>query len=107
MAPSDGHYLYERDESRGAAIPAGGTTLVATSAVVARGNDKRKRLTIVNDSDTKMYPAMAAKAIAGRGFVIYPGGTFTIQSDPLGYLWVGPVSLISSAAKNFTLTEET
>lgn len=105
---SDNHHLFDRDESRGNAPAGGGTTLVATSAIVARGNDRRKRLTIINDGDTVMYVAMSDEALANLGFRLNAlGGVFTIESDALGYLWVGPVSIICAAARGYTLTEET
>lgn len=104
--PFSNHSLFWRPLDKGNAPPGGGTLAAATSAVVLRGNELRKRVTIVNGTGAVMYAAMGELAIDGRGFLVNPGGVFTIQPDTLGYLWPGAVSLISAPGGDYTLTEE-
>jgi hypothetical protein len=105
----DNHWQFRRDASTGIGVPRGGDAPTAQPTTVLVGNDQRKALTITNDSDTVMYAALGADTAAVNiGLRLNAnGGVLHIECDSLGYVWVGPVSLIcASASKNYTMTEE-
>ena len=105
--PRDLHGSFYRSEEFGNARNTGGTLVAATVAIAFPGNRTRKRATICNTGSTVIFAALGDVATDALGFPIYPQGVFAVQSDALGYIWVGPISLISAGTPTWSGVEET
>lgn len=108
--PRDLHSAFDRDASFGQGR--GGAVTCGTAAVrVLPGNRLRKRAVLVNDSDAAIYlfkgdPVNCAINAGMR--LNASGGSWTETPDPLGYIYRGPFSAITTAAdKVLTFLEET
>lgn len=85
-----------------------GFTIGTASVVILSPNPWRKKVTLVNDSDTIIFITKGDIAILNTGARLNAaGGSMTIEPDTAGYIWKGAISGISSAAtKNLCVTEE-
>jgi len=88
--------------------PGGNATVGTASSVVLKANMYRKRVALINDSDTVIYISKSEVAALNRGMRLNAnGGNYTDQPDHDGYIYCGPYSAISSAAnKNLAIQED-
>lgn len=79
-----------------------------TSILVARANQARMKMILINDSDTTIYITRGDFARLNAGIRLNAnGGSLVDEPDSLGRIYTGPWSAISSAAsKNLCVSEE-
>lgn len=75
----------------------GSTTLGITSSVIVPENPHRRKLVIVNISDTLVHIGQGIAAL-NTGIGLYPRGVMISEPDTQGYIYQGAWSGISSAA---------
>jgi len=100
-------YRAYQDVSIGGGPPRSFAVGVA-SLICLRDNPNRRKVTIINDSDTTVYLSKFQEAVVNAGIRINAaGGVMIDEPDNLGYIYTGPWSAISGgAAKNITIIEE-
>lgn len=104
--PQDFHKRFQRDPSSGGVINRGQQAGVTTTLLV-QPRAERKRVTFINDGATIVYLAKGEHAALNSGIRLNAnGGSIVDESDPLGYMYVGPWSGISSVACNVCIVEE-
>jgi hypothetical protein len=104
--PRDLHAKFERDPAYGGAINAA-VTVGTASTQVLQASSRRRRVTFVNDGATIIYLSKANTAQTATGIRLNAnGGSYIDEVDPLGYLYAGPWSGISSANCNLCYIEE-
>jgi len=82
------------------------TAGTASSAMLA-ANLARKYALIQNDSDTVVYIALGADAVANKGIRLNISGGAYEMSPALGNLYTGAINAIASASKTVLVTEGT
>ncbi len=105
--PRDYHQFLDRDQAYGG-IAANTVSVQVTNTALLGQNKFRKKVILINDSDTTIYVAKGTVAALNAGIRINPAGAnFIDEPDALGYLYIGPYAAICAAAnKNLLVIEE-
>jgi len=109
FAPKPRDHHAEFDRSQAYYLPANFNVAVGVATgVVVPGNDRRKKLTFTNDSDSIIYLSKGPTAALNMGIRLNAaGGGFIDEIDAYGYLYRGAWSAISSGAgKNLCVISE-
>lgn len=105
--PRDHHGEFDRSQAY--YVPANyNATVGAATAVIVRGNDRRKRLTFCNSSSNDIWLSKGLTAALNQGIYLAAGGGVCVDEiDAYGYLYRGVWSAIATGAgSNLGICEE-
>lgn len=105
--PRDLHPMFDRSQEWYAPRD-GATTIGTASTLVISGNDNRRKITFVNDSDEDIYLGKGNPARSNVGVRLNAhGGSLVDEPDSLGYLYRGPwYAICASGSKVLAWTED-
>lgn len=84
----------------------GYTTVGATSTLIRPVDQRRRRISFVNDSDEKIYICQGP-ASSGSGITLAPYGSYEDLPDNSGYIFKGAwCAICASGGKNLSWVEE-
>lgn len=98
-----------RDDGKESGLARPGSTVAGTVSInIVQPNGRRKKMTIINISDTRVFLNKGTHATLNAGIALNAGGGVMVdEPDIEGRIWKGAWSVITSAAtKNISWLEE-